>query len=138
MGVRGASCRDQNGSPDVGRSGPRIRGAAHAGQTRLVRPGVPRVPDLSTPSELRSSARMGRAGGPSRPLRDVLLPAALLHDTVEDCVVPIDELEQRFGSAVATLVLALTKPELKKRESSEARMHRFRNRSSPVGRRRSF
>ncbi len=37
--------------------------------------------------------------------------AALLHDVVEDSDIPIDEIEERFGSTIAKIVEALTKPE---------------------------
>jgi guanosine-3',5'-bis(diphosphate) 3'-pyrophosphohydrolase len=38
------------------------------------------------------------------------LAAALLHDVVEDCRVPIDEIRARFGERVASIVEAVTKP----------------------------
>lgn len=37
------------------------------------------------------------------------LAAAILHDTIEDCGVPYEELVKRFGQSVADLVQALTK-----------------------------
>ncbi len=37
------------------------------------------------------------------------IAASLLHDVVEDTIVPIEEIEQRFGTEIATLVDALTK-----------------------------
>lgn len=37
-----------------------------------------------------------------------LLIAALLHDTVEDCNVSLEEIEQKFGKMVASLVAELT------------------------------
>ena len=39
---------------------------------------------------------------------DVLLAAALLHDVVEDCNIPIETIEQEFGSFVASIVKELT------------------------------
>ncbi len=37
------------------------------------------------------------------------IAAALLHDTIEDCVVDYDDLESRFGTEVADVVACLTK-----------------------------
>ena len=37
------------------------------------------------------------------------IAASLLHDVVEDTTVPLEEIERRFGSEIATLVDALTK-----------------------------
>ncbi|MDQ6825317.1 MAG: bifunctional (p)ppGpp synthetase/guanosine-3',5'-bis(diphosphate) 3'-pyrophosphohydrolase [Candidatus Eremiobacteraeota bacterium] len=37
------------------------------------------------------------------------IAASLLHDVVEDTIVPIEEIERRFGSEIASLVDALTK-----------------------------
>lgn len=42
---------------------------------------------------------------------DKLCQAALTHDTIEDCSVTVDELEQRFGKMVASLVEELTNDE---------------------------
>lgn len=39
---------------------------------------------------------------------DVLLAAALLHDVVEDCNIPIEEIEKEFGTFVASIVQELT------------------------------
>ena len=39
---------------------------------------------------------------------DVMLAAALLHDTIEDTPVTRDEVEREFGSDVATMVMELT------------------------------
>jgi guanosine-3',5'-bis(diphosphate) 3'-pyrophosphohydrolase len=39
------------------------------------------------------------------------IPVALLHDTIEDTVTTLDELERHFGDRVAAGVLALTKNE---------------------------
>ena len=40
---------------------------------------------------------------------DDLLCAAWLHDGIENSVMTFDDIEQRFGSKVAVLVLALSK-----------------------------
>ena len=40
---------------------------------------------------------------------DVVLAAAYLHDTIEDCGVDYDELIERFGRTVADLVVVMTK-----------------------------
>jgi (p)ppGpp synthase/HD superfamily hydrolase len=42
---------------------------------------------------------------------DEVVAAGVLHDTVEDAHVTIDELEASFGGRVATLVCAVTEPE---------------------------
>src|SRR5205814_490249 len=55
----------------------------------------------------------------------IVIPAALLHDSLEDCAVSVAELESRFGAEVTGLVLALTKPRLRKRETPETRLARF-------------
>jgi guanosine-3',5'-bis(diphosphate) 3'-pyrophosphohydrolase len=42
---------------------------------------------------------------------DFVVAAGLLHDVVEDCDVPIEEIKRRFGEEVASLVAALTADE---------------------------
>jgi (p)ppGpp synthase/HD superfamily hydrolase len=84
----------------------RILGAArfaaekHAGQKRKGRAGEPYINHLIEVAELVVAAS---------PLLDAnLVMAAFLHDTIEDTGVSAQELEQRFGSDVASLVLEAT------------------------------
>ena len=52
---------------------------------------------------------------------EATLAAAVLHDVVEDCDVPIDEVRARFGERVAAIVAAVTKPpDLPKAEQKRA------------------
>ena len=48
-----------------------------------------------------------------------LLCAAWLHDTIENTVATFDDIEQRFGSKVAVLVLALSKDKNLSKDESE-------------------
>jgi (p)ppGpp synthase/HD superfamily hydrolase len=73
--------------------------AAHADQTRKGKPSVPYSTHLVTVSALA----LEHGGG------DVELAiAGLLHDTVEDTPVGLDELRERFGPRVAKIVEGLT------------------------------
>ncbi|MDD5718315.1 MAG: bifunctional (p)ppGpp synthetase/guanosine-3',5'-bis(diphosphate) 3'-pyrophosphohydrolase [Candidatus Krumholzibacteria bacterium] len=71
--------------------------ASHAEQTR--RSGDPYVSHTLSVAEILAELR----------LDDDTLVAALLHDTVEDTPVKLDELTRRFGGAVAHLVDGVTK-----------------------------
>ncbi len=63
---------------------------------------------------------------------DEVVAAALLHDTVEDAGLPIAELRERFGPAVADLVATMTEPEAL--EPFEARKTAHRERLLGAGR----
>jgi (p)ppGpp synthase/HD superfamily hydrolase len=45
---------------------------------------------------------------------------ALLHDTIEDCVVDFDDIESRFGTDVAEIVASLTKNMFLREDAREA------------------
>ena len=47
----------------------------------------------------------------SRGIQAPVISAALLHDVVEDCGVPIEEIQEKFGGYVARLVKAVSNPE---------------------------
>lgn len=72
---------------------------AHAGQVR--RTGNGEMPFIEHP--LAVAERLAEHGYP-----DEALAAALLHDTIENSDMELDELRERFGDAVAGLVDALT------------------------------
>ena len=73
---------------------------AHAGQVRKGAGG----PYLQHP--LRVATRLSRLPQAT----PQWVAAALLHDTLEDCGVSHDDLQQRFGTEVADLVRELTNP----------------------------
>jgi guanosine-3',5'-bis(diphosphate) 3'-pyrophosphohydrolase len=50
----------------------------------------------------------------------VVLAAAVLHDVVEDCEIPLEELEARFGAHVKTVVLEVTNAKNQTREEMRA------------------
>jgi len=81
--------------------------AAHAGQTRLSG-----EPYLSHPLEVANILAEMRLDAPS-------IAAGLLHDTVEDTVATIDEIEERFGEEVADIVDGVTKISLMSFETKE-------------------
>lgn len=76
---------------------------AHTGQYRKGRPGAPKVPYIEHP---RAVARIlhDEAGV----VDPVVLQAALLHDTMEDCGVSHENLVSEFGHDVADVVRELT------------------------------
>lgn len=78
----------------------RIAADAHDGQFRKGT----RVPYLVHP--LRVAAIVSHAG-----LGDTVVAAAILHDTVEDTSVTIDDLRRRFPQRVCDLVLSATEPD---------------------------
>lgn len=79
---------------------------AHAGQYRKGKPGAPKVPYIEHP---RAVARILREeAGITDP---VVLQAALLHDTMEDCGATHANLVAEFGHDVADLVAELTNPQ---------------------------
>jgi len=80
---------------------------AHAGQVRLSG-----EPYLSHPLEVANLLAEMRLDGPS-------VAAGLLHDTVEDTVATIDEIEEQFGEEVADIVDGVTKISLMTFESKE-------------------
>ncbi|NMC06453.1 MAG: bifunctional (p)ppGpp synthetase/guanosine-3',5'-bis(diphosphate) 3'-pyrophosphohydrolase [Candidatus Lokiarchaeota archaeon] len=53
-------------------------------------------------------ARDLSSGKLARAEYDSIMAAAYLHDVVEDCGVPIEEIETRFGSTIAKMVAELT------------------------------
>lgn len=71
---------------------------AHAGQTRKGAAQEPYAVHLAEVAEL-----VAGFGGPPE-----VVAAAWLHDTVEDCGVMPDDLDNRFGAAVTALVLEVT------------------------------
>ncbi len=81
--------------------------AAHAGQTRLSG-----EPYLSHPLEVANILAEMRLDAPS-------IAAGLLHDTVEDTVATIDDIEERFGEEVADIVDGVTKISLMSFETKE-------------------
>ncbi|WP_243363361.1 RelA/SpoT family protein [Fundidesulfovibrio terrae] len=81
--------------------------AAHAGQTRLSG-----EPYLSHPLSVANILAEMRLDAPS-------VSAGLLHDTVEDTVATIDEIEEQFGEEVADIVDGVTKISLMSFESKE-------------------
>ncbi|MFZ5425438.1 MAG: RelA/SpoT family protein [Thermodesulfobacteriota bacterium] len=81
--------------------------AAHAGQTRLSG-----EPYLSHPLEVANILAEMRLDAPS-------IAAGLLHDTVEDTIATIDEIEDQFGEEVADIVDGVTKISLMSFESKE-------------------
>jgi GTP pyrophosphokinase len=81
--------------------------AAHAGQVRLSG-----EPYLSHPLEVANILAEMRLDAPS-------VAAGLLHDTVEDTVATIDEIEDQFGEEVADIVDGVTKISLMSFESKE-------------------
>ncbi|MBI4299661.1 MAG: bifunctional (p)ppGpp synthetase/guanosine-3',5'-bis(diphosphate) 3'-pyrophosphohydrolase, partial [Chloroflexi bacterium] len=70
---------------------------AHAGQLRLS--GEPFLQHPLNTAYILTELQMDSTG----------LAAALLHDVVEDCGVPLSEIEERFGPDVARLVDGVTK-----------------------------
>ena len=81
--------------------------AAHAGQVRLSG-----EPYLSHPLEVANILAEMRLDAPS-------IAAGLLHDTVEDTIVTIDEIEEQFSEEVADIVDGVTKISLMSFESKE-------------------
>lgn len=78
---------------------------AHSGQYRKGKPGAPRVPYIEHPRAVAAILR-DEAG-----IKDpVILQAALLHDTMEDCGVTHANLVAEFGHDVADVVAELTNP----------------------------
>ncbi len=70
----------------------------HAGQ---VRKGDGRIPYVVHPLEVGIIVARYTTSAE-------LVAAAILHDTVEDCKYPLDEIEKEFGNEVRNLVAALT------------------------------
>ena len=64
---------------------------------------------------------------------EVTVTAALLHDTIEDCTVDIDDLHRKFGSEVAGIVAALSKDKrMIEPEREEAYLRQLLNASWPA------
>ena len=70
----------------------------HEGQTRK---GVAKEPYITHVEEVANLVR--EFGG-----TDIAIAAAWLHDVVEDCDPTIDDISERFGAAVAKVVLEVT------------------------------
>jgi GTP pyrophosphokinase len=81
--------------------------AAHAGQTRLSG-----EPYLSHPLSVANILADMRLDAPS-------IAAGLLHDTVEDTIATIEEVDEQFGEEVADIVDGVTKISLMSFESKE-------------------
>ena len=90
---------DSNGLVSVLRAA-RFTADAHRNQRRKDADATPYINHPLALAECLVSE-----GGVTDP---VVLCAALLHDTVEDCGVTRDELAQRFGEAVAAIVMEVT------------------------------
>ncbi|HHH41989.1 MAG TPA: bifunctional (p)ppGpp synthetase/guanosine-3',5'-bis(diphosphate) 3'-pyrophosphohydrolase [Chloroflexi bacterium] len=75
----------------------RFAAAAHEGQRRLS--GEPYIQHCLAVAGLLTELRMDAE----------TVAAGFLHDVVEDCDVSVEELEERFGSAVASMVDGVTK-----------------------------
>lgn len=95
--------------------------AKHEGQTRKMTG----APYIHHPG--RVAMRVTLLGA-----SDEEIAAAWLHDVVEDCGVPISEIESRFGPAVAGLVHGLTNvykaeayPEMNRRARKDAELRRI-------------
>ena len=82
----------------------------HRGQTRKVS-GKPYISHPHNVCKLLSQVTKD----------EEILAAGLLHDVIEDCDVTVEEIEYKFGTRVATLVLECTKP-FDKLHSKEALM----------------
>lgn len=55
---------------------------------------------------------------------DCVYAAVALHDVVEDTEIEIDEIDERFGFAIANLVYAVSKPKGKSRREAEDEYYR--------------
>jgi (p)ppGpp synthase/HD superfamily hydrolase len=75
--------------------------SAHAGQLRNGSGGMPYVEHPLTVAEMLAGEGFS----------ETTLAAALLHDTVEESPVEVEQIRQRFGDGVADLVAALTDAE---------------------------
>lgn len=84
----------------------RFAAAAHLGQT-VTGTEFPYLMHVTLVAAEVSAALRAEPGHDE----DLALCCALLHDTVEDTAVTIDQVEATFGQAVAAGVLALTKDE---------------------------
>lgn len=99
---------------------------AHEGQYRK---GAGNVPYITHPVAVADT--LWECGERS----PILLAAALLHDTVEDCGVTASQLVARFGPAVAAIVLEVTDaPGLKGRERKDAQVAKAPHLSGPAKR----
>jgi len=90
----------------------RFAAEKHAGQKRKGRAAEPYVNHVIEVAELIAAA--------SNPFDENLVIAGLLHDTIEDTGVSADELAQRFGSDVATLVMEVTDDKSLPKETRKA------------------
>lgn len=99
---------------------------AHAGQYRKGKPGAPKIPYIEHP---RAVARiLHEEAGITDP---VILQAALLHDTMEDCAVSHENLVAEFGHDVADVVAELTNdPTVPKEGKTQAQVAKARKMSA--------
>lgn len=84
---------------------------AHEGQTRS---GQPPRPYITHPLDVMRRLREVGAD-------DVALAAAVLHDVVEDCGVPVSEVGRLFGWEVASVVEEVSDPEGMSKPKAKAR-----------------
>lgn len=90
--------------------------AAHAGQVRNGSGGLPYIEHPKAVAE-----RLGAAG-----YGDEVLAAGLLHDAVEDSELTVEDLRERIGEPVASLVAALSDDESIESYRERKREHRRR------------
>lgn len=88
----------------------RFAAACHQGQTRGLG-----VPYITHPARVAEIPRNTFHNAP-----DEVLAAGCLHDVVEDCAVTIQEIIDRFGTGVASMVHDLTKPQASSKQAQIA------------------
>lgn len=93
---------------------------AHAGQLRRGSDGLPYIDHPVAVAELLATLNY----------EDEVLAAALLHDVVEKSEIEMDEVRERFGDRVASLVDALTEDETIEDYEERKKEHRLRVASS--------
>ena len=114
--------------PDRYAAALRFAAAAHRGQTV---PGSD-LPYLCHVATVAAEV-IGALGREHHADPDLAVLCALLHDTVEDTAVTLDEIRKRFGEAVADGVAALSKdPGLPKAERMEDSLERIRQQPHEV------
>jgi (p)ppGpp synthase/HD superfamily hydrolase len=107
-----------------------LRVAAHAHATQIV-PGT-KLPYLVHVTEVALEA-IGALNADPTLDRNLVIACALLHDTIEDTGMTIDQLEADFGTEVAYGVSALSKnPELTKLDAMQESLERICQRRKEV------
>lgn len=100
----------------------RFAAAAHEGQ-KITGTELPYIAHPATVA-MEVTAAIAAEGAEDA---DTILQCALLHDVIEDCDVTREDIEARFGPAVAAGVMALTKnPALPKSKSMHDSLARIR------------